>query len=203
MKSIDPADLSEHENYKFLTGSIIPRPVAFVTTQSSEGVLNAAPFSYFNIVTQDPPMISLSIQRLDGKMKDTARNAIETRAFVVHLSDETYIDKINQTAKALPPDESELDDTGLTPIKSTKISVPGVAEASVRMECVLEKILSLGGKEDHPACDLLIGRVVFYHIRDDLYKNGRIDPLGLRPVSRMAGNAYAKLGETFELKRPK
>ncbi|MDT8861076.1 flavin reductase family protein [Alkalihalobacillus sp. MEB130] len=202
MKSIDPNQLAERENYKFLTGSIIPRPVAFVTTLSNEDVLNAAPFSYFNIVSSNPPMISISVARKDGKMKDTSRNAVERKEFVVHISDESYIEQINKTAKSLPPNESEITETNLTPVHSLKIKVPGIQEAKVRMECVLEQAIPLGGTKDQPACDLLIGRVVQYHIRSDLYENGRIDAQGLKPVSRLAGNAYAKLGETFELERP-
>ncbi|GGL64385.1 flavin reductase family protein [Sporolactobacillus putidus] len=202
MKGIDPTLLSIRENYKFLSGSIIPRPVAFVTTQTGEGVLNAAPFSYFNIVTENPPMISISVQRSNGKMKDTSKNAIRLREFVVHISDESYIDQINQTAAPLPPDESEIKYAGLTPVKSVKISVPGVKEASVRMECVLEKAIVLGGTESAPSCDLLIGRVIYYHIKEDFYMNGKIDPLSLKPVSRLAGSSYAKLGEMFELTRP-
>jgi flavin reductase (DIM6/NTAB) family NADH-FMN oxidoreductase RutF len=200
--SIDPNALPGRENYKFLSGSIIPRPVAFLTTQSSEGVLNAAPFSYFNIITDEPPMISVSVQRLNGAMKDTSRNAVEKGEFVVHISDESYIDQINNTAKPLPSNESEVEDSGLTPVNSIKVSVQGVKEANIRLECVLERAIELGGTDGNPSCDLLIGRVVYYHIREDLYKNGRINAAGLKPVSRLAGSSYAKLGETFELTRP-
>jgi flavin reductase (DIM6/NTAB) family NADH-FMN oxidoreductase RutF len=200
--SIDPNALSGRENYKFLSGSIIPRPVAFVTTQSSEGVLNAAPFSYFNIITDEPPMISVSVQRLNGEMKDTSRNAVEKGEFVVHISDETYIDQINNTAKPLSSSESEVEDSGLTPVNSNKVGVQGVKEANIRLECMLERAIELGGTEDNPSCDLLIGRVVYYHIREDLYRKGRIDAAGLKPVSRLAGSTYAKIGETFELTRP-
>lgn len=135
-------------------------------------------------------------------MKDTSRNAAEQKEFVVHISDETYIDRINETAKPLPSDESEIEYSGLTPVDSIVINVPGVKEASIRMECILEKSIPLGGTGDHPTCDLLIGRIVYYHIREDLYRNGRIDPSGLKPVSRLAGSSYAKLGETFDLTRP-
>src|SRR3954462_3459680 len=96
--SIDPASLSERDNYKFLIGSIVPRPIAFVTTQSKDGVLNGAPFSYFNIVTSNPPMISLSIQRNGGRIKDTARNIFENKEFVVYIVDEDNVAKINETA---------------------------------------------------------------------------------------------------------
>jgi flavin reductase (DIM6/NTAB) family NADH-FMN oxidoreductase RutF len=200
--SIDPASLSERENYKFLIGSIIPRPIAFVTTISKDGVLNGAPFSYFNIVSSNPPMISLSIQRSSERQKDTARNIIESKQFVVHIVDEQNVEKINKTAANLPPDESEIDLANLTPVESVKISVPGVKEAKIRMECSLEHSLELGGS-DTPRCDLIIGKVVQFHIESDIYENGRIDPRGLSAVSRLAGNYYAKIGEIFEIERPK
>ena len=109
MHSIDPKTISERENYKFLIGSIIPRPIAFVTSLSEEGVLNGAPFSYFNIVSSNPPMISLSIQRSGGKQKDTARNILHSKEFVIHIVDEDNVMKINETAATLPPDKSEIE----------------------------------------------------------------------------------------------
>ena len=202
MHSIDPKTISERENYKFLIGSIIPRPIAFVTSLSEEGVLNGAPFSYFNIVSSNPPMISLSIQRSNGKPKDTARNILNKKEFVIHIVDEQNVDKINQTAASLASSESEIELAGLTPIDSSAISVPGIKEAKIRMECVLEHSLELGGTEALPGCDFLIGRVVHYHIDSTLYENGRIDPRGLAAVSRLAGNDYAKIGDMFTKVRP-
>jgi len=200
--SLDPASMSERENYKFLIGSIIPRPIAFVTSVSKDGVLNGAPFSYFNIVSSNPPLISLSIQRSAGGQKDTARNIFESKEFVVHIVDEQNVEKINKTAANLPPDESEIELARLTPVESVKISVPGIKEAKIRMECSLEHSLELGGT-DTPGCDLIIGKVVQFHIDSDIYENGRIDPRGLAAVSRLAGNNYAKIGEIFEIERPK
>lgn len=200
--SIDPSSLSERDNYKFLIGSIIPRPIAFVTTKSKEGVLNGAPFSYFNIVSSNPPMISLSIQRSSGRQKDTARNIIESKEFVVHIVDEQNVEKINKTAASLPPNQSEIELANLTPVDSVKISVPGVKEAKIRMECLLEHSLELGGL-NAPGGDLIIGKIVQFHIESDIYENGRIDPSGLAAVSRLAGNNYAKIGEIFEIDRPK
>ncbi|WML53250.1 flavin reductase family protein [Neobacillus sp. PS3-12] len=202
MLSIDPASISERDNYKFLIGSIIPRPIAFVTTKSKEGVINGAPFSYFNIVSSNPPMISLSIQRASGKRKDTARNIIESKEFVVHIVDEQNVKKINKTAASLPPNQSEIDLASLTTVESVKIAVPGVKEAKIRMECLLEHSLELDGL-DTPGCDLIIGKIVQFHIESDIYENGRIDPRGLAAVSRLAGNNYAKIGEIFEIERPK
>ena len=199
--TIDPASLSERENYKFLIGSIIPRPIAFVTSISKEGVLNGAPFSYFNIVSSNPPMISLSIQRSAWGQKDTARNITESKQFVVHIVDEHNVEKINKTAAGLPPNQSEIELAHLTPVDSVKISVPGVKEAKIRMECSLEHSLELGGLNT-PGCDLIIGKVVQFHIEDDIYENGRIDQRGLAAVSRLAGNNYAKIGEIFEIERP-
>jgi len=202
MLSIDPHTKTERENYKFLIGSIIPRPVAFVTSVSEEGVLNGAPFSYFNIVSSNPPMISLSIQRFEGSQKDTARNILNSKEFVVHIVDEQNVEKINTTAASLPPNQSEVQLAELTPVESVKVSVPGVKEAKVRMECVLEYSLELGDKYS-PGCDLIIGRVVQYHIKSGIYENGKIDPRGLGAISRLAGHDYAKIGEIFTRKRPK
>lgn len=203
MISINPESLSERDNYKFLTGSIIPRPVALVTTLSKEGVVNAAPFSYFNIVSSNPPMISLSIQRKNGIQKDTARNATETGEFVVHITDEDNVVYANQTAAELPPNESELERTGFTTVLSEKVTVPGLAQAKIRLECKLEKAITLGGTDENPSCDLLIGKVACYHIDQNIYHKGRINPEGLRPVARLAGHNYSKLGEIFAIERPK
>lgn len=203
MIAIDPTSQSVQENYKLLIGSIIPRPIAFVTTLSEDGVLNGAPFSFFNIVSANPPMVAVSVQRKQGGIpKDTARNAIASGEFVVHVADEGYIEAMNETAALLPPEVSEIERAGLTAVASDKVKVPGVAEAKIRMECVLEQALQLGGTSDEPACDLLIGRVVRFHIDDSLYESGRINARALQPVSRLAGSDYAKLGEQFSIERP-
>lgn len=199
MISIDPVTLTERENYKFLIGSIIPRPVAFVTTVSEDGILNGAPFSYFNIVSSNPPMISLSIQRKDGQHKDTARNILQSKEFVVHIVDEENVGQINETAASLPPEQSEVELANLTPIDSVKVTTPGVKEAKIRMECVLEHALELGEQ----STDFIIGKVVQFHIKEELYSKGRIDQTGLAAVSRLAGNDYAKIGEVFTIERPK
>jgi len=203
MRSINPTKQTERENYKLLTGSIIPRPIAFVTSKSKDDVINGAPFSYFSIVSSNPPMISLSIQRAGGKQKDSARNIVEQGEFVVHIVDEENVEKVNQTAANLPPDESEIALAELTEVKSSMISVPGVKEAKIRMECVLEHALEVGGDEEAPGCDVIIGKVVQFHIEDHLIENGRIDAVGLGAVSRLAGSSYAKIGETFSIERPK
>lgn len=196
MLSFDPNQQTERENYKLLIGSVIPRPIAFVTTMSSDGVVNAAPFSYFNIVSSDPPLLSVSVQSRAGVLKDTARNAIETNEFVIHVVDESNVMEVNKTAASLPPEESELDLTNLNLISSEAVAVPSIEQTKVRFECRLEQAIELGGTR------LLIGRVVRFHIDESVYENGRINPGILKPVSRLAGTHYAKLGEIFSLKRP-
>lgn len=200
MISIDPKNNSERDNYKLLIGAIIPRPIAFVTTQSDDGTLNGAPFSYFNIVSSNPPMVSLAIQRPGGRLKDTARNIYHHQQFVVHIVDEDNVGAINQTAATLPRDESEIELAKLTPVQSERIAVPGVKEAKVRMECKLVQAIPLGGEE--AGSDLFIGEIVQFHIDGSIYQEGRIDPRGLNAVSRLAGSNYATIGEIFSIERP-
>ncbi|AIQ34074.1 hypothetical protein R50345_05095 [Paenibacillus sp. FSL R5-0345] len=200
MISIDPKQNSERENYKLLIGTVIPRPIAFVTTQSEDGILNGAPFSYFNIVSSNPPMVSLSIQRPAGRLKDTARNIYNNHEFVVHIVDGENVGKINQTAASLPRGESEIELANLTPVPSENVTVPGVLEAKVRMECKLVQAIPLG--EEEPGSDLFIGEIVQFHIDESIYQEGRIDPRALNAVSRLAGSNYATIGEIFEIERP-
>ncbi|MBU0438564.1 hypothetical protein CW746_08665 [Staphylococcus succinus] len=201
MKKLLANQLSDVQNYKLLSGSIIPRPIAFVTSQNNNGVLNAAPFSFFNIVNNAPPMISISAQRAGGKRKDTALNIEEVGEFVVHITDEYNVENVNITAAQLKPEENELDHTKFTLVDSENITVPGIKEAKIRLECKLERIVEIGSKDD--GADLIIGEVVKYHIDEHIYfGDSKIDALKLEPVARLAGNDYAKLGDTFTIERP-
>lgn len=203
MLSFDAAAMPPKEAYHLLTGCVVPRPVAWITSRSKEGVLNAAPFSFFNVVSSDPPLLSVSVGRRDGERKDTARNIAEGGEFVVHVTDASNIGAVNQTAAQLPPDESEVGAAGLTAVPSSKIAVPGLAEAKVRMECVLERMVPLGGTDEAPGCDLIIGKVVAFHIAESVVRDGRIDCGLLQPVARLNGSNYATLGTVFPLERPR
>lgn len=201
MKHIDPKQLSEVQNYKLLSGSIIPRPIAFVTSSDSEGRLNAAPFSFFNIVNNAPPMIAISAQRKGGKRKDTAINIENVKSFVVHITDEDNVEEINKTAAPIQPEDNELDLTELHIITSDIIDVPAIKEAKIRFECQLEQMILLGSEDE--GADLIIGTIVKYHIQDDVYfGDSKINANQLKPVARLAGNDYAKLGEQFTIERP-
>ncbi|MCG3231395.1 flavin reductase family protein [Bacillus subtilis] len=184
--------LSAKDTYKLLSGTVIPRPIAFVTTLSSGGAVNAAPFSFYNVVSSDPPLLSISVNRTEGRQKDTARNAVENGEFVVHVSDEATIEDINETAASLRPDESKA------------VSVPGIKEARVRFECKLERHITFDNDQGVTTADLLIGRVVCFHLDEKVYdaEKGYILTDELKPASRLAGNHYAKLGEEFTLIRP-
>lgn len=201
MLSFDPNAQTERENYKLLIGSIIPRPIAFVTTDSGNGVINGAPFSYFSIVSSNPPMVSLSIQRPASGHKDTARNIYRTKEFVVHIVDRDNVEKINETAASLGTSESEIELAGLTLVPSEVVAVPGIQEAKVRMECELVEAIPFN--KGGAGSDLLVGRVVRFHIDEEIYSNGRIDPRALNAVSRLAGTNYAEIGEIFSMDRPK
>lgn len=201
MHYLDPKDLTQRENYKLLIGSIIPRPVAVVSTQSADGIVNIAPFSFFNIVSSEPVILSLAIQRKEGQLKDTARNLLATKEAVVHILDQTNVQEANKTAALLPADQSELTVSGFTTTTSKMIAVPGLKEASVRLETILHQHVPIK-KDQQTTADLLLLEVVGYQIAEDVYQDGKIDPRALQAVSRLAGNSYATIGEIFDIKRP-
>lgn len=201
MISIDPKQNSERDNYKLLIGSILPRPIAFVTTQSEEGILNGAPFSYFNIVSSNPPMVSLAIQRNGGRIKDTARNIYHNHQFVIHIVDDKNLERVNATAATLSPDEREIELAKFTTVPSVNISVPGIKESKIRMECTLVQAIPLGD-EDRTG-DLFIGEITHFHIDESIYENGKFDLRSLNAVSRLAGANYATIGDIITMERPK
>lgn len=202
MLNFSPQELTAKEKKKFLIGSVIPRPIALVSTVSGTGVVNVAPFSYFNIVTYDPPMLSVAVQRADGASKDTARNVFENKEAVIQVVDRDNVAAANLTSAPLGPDESELDISGFTATDSKAVKVPGVKEAKVRFETELYDSIVIHNDEGMPTTDVLLLKVKHYHINETIYKDGYIDPLKLAAVSRLAGNDYAELGRMFTVERP-
>ncbi|WP_040948940.1 flavin reductase family protein [Gorillibacterium massiliense] len=205
MLEFHPNTISSKGNYKLLSGLIVPRPIAFVTTLSSvNGVVNAAPFSYFNVASSEPPILSLSIGRRNGEPKDTARNLLHNREIVVHLCDERIAEDMNRTASSLMADQSELELTRLTTISSKLVKVPGIAEALVRLEGRLDRHITIENDLGETTTDLFLVRVVYYHVDERVYDSdkGYVLTDQLKPISRLAGNEYARLGERFELERP-
>lgn len=197
MYTFDAQSLTARENYKLLIGSIIPRPIAFVTTLNQDASVNAAPFSFFNIVNNHPPMVAIAVQRAGGKRKDTALNIERTGDFVVHITDEDNVQDINETAAPLAYGDSELSRTELSLLTSTTIKTPGIKDAKMRFECKLSQMILLGDVLD--GADLIIGEIVTYHIDDSIYEGDfKINPHALQAVSRLAGNDYAKLGNIYD-----
>src|SRR5688572_3002126 len=139
MHTLLSTELTAKDHYKLLSGSVVPRPIAFVTTLSSENqqVVNAAPFSFFTIVSSNPPILAISVSRKTGELKDTARNVLKHKELVVHLTDEENLEDINATAASLPPLESELNLTKFHVKPSEIVKVPGILEAKIRYECTL------------------------------------------------------------------
>ena len=201
MVHFSPEEISERDNYKFMIGSIIPRPIALITSVSDDEVLNIAPFSYFNIVTSNPPIVSVAFQRKNGDLKDTARNILAKKEAVIHVVDTNNVDNANETAANLAADESEFDRTNFTLIPSTTVDIPSLKETKIRFEVELHEHVALEN-DGVPSADLLLLKIKQYHIDDELYHEGRIDPVGLAAVSRLAGHDYAEIGRIFTIARP-
>lgn len=202
MLNFDPDKLTTKEQKKLLIGSVIPRPIALVSTVDESGdVANVAPFSYFNIVTFQPAMLSIAVQRQNGEVKDTARNILEKREAVVHTVDQDNVEEANKTSAALSADESELDVSGFTSIESVKVDTPAVKEAKIRFETTLyDSLIIYDG--DLPTTDLLLLKVEHFHLSEDVYQDGYVLSGPLRSVSRLAGNDYAEIGKKFTVERP-
>ncbi|MBO0481104.1 flavin reductase family protein [Candidatus Enterococcus courvalinii] len=196
-----PSELTERENYKLLIGSIVPRPVALVTTRSENGSVNVAPFSYFSIVSSNPPIVSLAIQRKTNKLKDTAANLLTTKEAVIHILDEDNVVDGNQTAATLPKEESELSRTTFSIDDAQTVGAPVLRESKIRFETELYQRIEIKENEQITA-DLFLLKIKHYQVDESVYDEGRILIEKLKPVSRLAGNNYAKIGEIFTLVRP-
>ena len=199
-EKIKAETLSDMQNYKLLSGSIIPRPIAFVTTQNLKGISTQSRL-VFNVVNHTPPMIAIAVQRTKGNRKDTSINIEQSGEFVVHITDEAIVNDVNETAAPLEYGVNELKRTSLSMIDSDLIKVPAIKEAKVRFECKLHQIVQLGNKDN--GSDLIIGEIVMYHIDEEVYfEDSKIDANQLNPVARLAGNDYSLLGQTFTVNRP-
>lgn len=199
---IDPANTSQKDIYKILTGSVIPRPIGWISSISKNGDLNLAPFSFFNAVGEDPPHVMFSTVRSGNTNKDTLNNVLETKQFVVNMATEELVEAMNATSVNLPPDGNEFEYAGLTPIASELISPPRVKESPISFECELVHHYNLEDHKDGGAT-IMIGRIVMFHVDESvLLPDYKINMDTYRPIARLAGYNYAKLGEIFAIKRP-
>jgi flavin reductase (DIM6/NTAB) family NADH-FMN oxidoreductase RutF len=207
MISFDPAAHPPRQIYKLMTGIIVPRPVALVSTVDAEGNVNLAPFSFFAGVGSAPPTVLFCPALRPtgagkaGERKDTLRNVEETHEFVVNVVSEAIAAQTNLTAAEVDPDVDEFDLSGLTPLASELVKAPRVAESPAQMECKLMQVIYTG---DKPASGVIVlGEVLRFHVREDLVDDFRVDPEGLDAVGRMAGNTWVRTHDLIELIRPK
>lgn len=195
----DFAELAPRERYKLLCASVTPRPIALVTSVAPDGVVNAAPFSFFNVFSDEPALIVLGLQYKPGNHpKDTSRNIAAAGEFVVNLVDEPLAEAMNICAIDFPPHVSEIDAAGLTLLPGVSVAVPRIAQAPFALECRKQVTLSFA-----PTRELLIGEVVRIHARAGLVdpKTLRVSMSDYKPVGRMFGDGYSRQGDRFDMRR--
>ncbi|MDF3864463.1 flavin reductase family protein [Pseudomonas denitrificans (nom. rej.)] len=197
MLSFDFQQLSAREKYKILIGSVVPRPIALVTTIDAEGRANAAPFSFFNALSADPPILALGVENYsDLSPKDTTLNIRQNQEFTVNIVSDALVEAMNVCAVPFEPGFDELVAAGLTAIPGTRVGCPRIGEAPVALECRRMMALSIGQSRE-----IILGEVLMAHVRDDLIDPATlyIDQLGLDAIGRMGGHGYVRTREYFDL----
>jgi flavin reductase (DIM6/NTAB) family NADH-FMN oxidoreductase RutF len=185
-------DLPWRDTYKLLVGSVVPRPIGWISSRSPEGINNVAPFSFFNVACAAPPIVTFAPMRDGdtGEKKDTLHNVEATGEFVVNIVTEPLLERMDLTGEDFPPEVDEFAAVGLTAAPSRVVVPPRVAESPVHFECRVRQVLHFGETAGSGA--LVIGEVVHLHVDDALLDGGRIDPARLQPVARMGGPRYAR-----------
>lgn len=187
--------------YKLLTGIIIPRPIGWISTIDGNGINNLAPFSYFNMVSSDPPCVMFSTRRDNNKNKDTLNNVLQNGQFVVNLVTLEVVEQMNTTSEAVDATVDEFKLANLTPIDSTSVQPKRVKESPIHLECEMIHHYFIDNNEGGGAC-IVIGKIKTIHIDDTiLMENNRINLDVYKPVARLAGSSYSTLGELFSIKR--
>lgn len=195
-QTYSPDAFSKKAMYTLLTSTVVPRPIALVTTLNKDNVLNIAPFSYFNIVTTKPARLSIVVGHAKGKRKDTARNILSQKDFVIHIVTEEILYDTNQTASPLPHNESELDLTSFTVSDASNVKGKIINEAKVYFECTLDKHI------DFEDTDMIIGEIKYIGIDNAILDGNQINTAALKPIARLSGDDYAQISTPIHLKRP-
>jgi len=197
---IAPQAVSASLAYQLLTTTVIPRPIGFISSLSPEGVANLAPFSFFNAVCGEPPMIMFAASNRQP-LKDTLRNVHAMREFVVNIVSEEIVEQMNLTAADYAPHVSEFDVCGLTPVPSDLVRPPRVLESPVNLECRVHNIIEVSSKP--MGGSVVIGEVIRFHVQDSIIdKDMFIDPEKLKPVARLGGPSYSRIRDRFDMLRP-
>lgn len=200
---INPGEHDYRNIYKLMVGMIVPRPIAFVSSVSPEGIRNLAPFSFFTGISANPPVICFCpmIRLSDGSRKDTLRNIEATKEFVVNVVSEEFAQQMNVCSTEFPPEVDEFEKSRLTPVPSVVVKPPRVKESRVNMECKLLQIIHVSSKQ--LGGSIVLGEVLRFHVADDLYENYKIDPDKLKPIGRMGGPTYTRTTDRFDMARPR
>lgn len=191
-------ELAPENIYKLLAGLVIPRPIAWISTQGENGIANCAPFSFFNLVSAHPPMCVIGINaRSTGESKDTIVNIRRTGEFVLNLVDEGNARRMRITGEEFPADVSEFDRAALTPAPSVRVTQPRILESAASFECVVERILRINDRQD-----IVIADIVHLHARDGIINKEtyRVSDHGYTPIGRLYGNQYCTTRDRFELR---
>lgn len=193
----DFADLTARECYKLLIGTVIPRPIAFVTTVNPAGRANAAPFSFFNVLSADPPILAVGVENhQDMRHKDTGLNIRLTEEFTVNIVDDALVEKMNICAVPFPPEVDEIEEAGLTAIPGVHVRCPRIAEAPVALECKRYLTLEVGKSRE-----IVMGTVLGCFIREGLVDpvTKYVDQRGMDAIGRLGGHGYARIRDQFDL----
>jgi len=200
---INPSEHDYRDVYKLMVGVIVPRPIAFVSTISADGIRNLAPFSFFTGISANPPVICFSpmVRGSDGTRKDTLLNIETVKEFVVNVVSEEFAEKMNICAAEFSPEVDEFEMSGLTPVASDLVKPARVKESLISMECRLIDIVEVSTKP--LGGSLVIGEVLRFHVDDALIDNYKIDPDKLHAIGRMGGPTYTRTTDLFDMVRPK
>jgi flavin reductase (DIM6/NTAB) family NADH-FMN oxidoreductase RutF len=194
---IDPARMNARDVYRFMIDAIVPRPIAFVSTRGPAGGFNVAPFSYFNAIASEPPLVGISINQRKGQPKDTLRNIQDTGDFVVNIVPEALLARMVHASGDWAADVDEFQLTGLTPAPAEIVRAPRVAESPVHFECRLYRLIELG------QATLVVGEIARAHADASVVTDGRVDAEKLRPVGRLGGDGYTIVREIVHMARPR
>ncbi len=197
-----PSEHTPSNVYRLMTGLIVPRPIAFVSSTDSTGRNNLAPFSFFTAVSANPPVICFSpmVRGKDGSLKDTLRNIEATREFVVNIVSESFAQQMNLCSAEVPPEVDEFALSGLTPVSSDRVRAPRVLEARASMECRLVEVVHIGHLP--LSGSLVLGEILLFHVDDQLLDGYTVDPGVLLPIGRMGGSLYTRTTDRFLMERP-
>jgi flavin reductase (DIM6/NTAB) family NADH-FMN oxidoreductase RutF len=199
---LDTREISSRDAYRLLIGSVVPRPIGWVSTVSIDDVGNLAPFSFYMAATGNPPTVVLSTSMREGDPKDTLRNVMEVPEFVLNVVSEDVGEAMNATSEEFPSDIDELIAAGLTPVPSSRVRPVRVAESPINMECKLVQLVPVG--DPATGSTLIVGEVLAWHVRDDVFDADRmrIRLDIMRAIGRMAGDGYCRTRDQFEMIRP-